>query len=228
MLKVAIATPTRDRPHQAYLSALERSVPALDARYEHATVFEVGCPYISGARATCLRKAMKWGADVFVFIDDDVSWRPEDLTALIDADGDMVGGTYRYKVDGEEKYMGRCWLGENNRPLVREDGALRAICLPAGFLKVTRAGVERFMAAYPQLDIYADGDGRSPDLFNHGAHAGIWFGEDYALSRRWMEMGEELWLLPDLDLDHHGRDGKVWPGNFHRKLLRDGAERMAA
>lgn len=225
MLKVAIATPTRDRPHPAYLSALERSVPLLDQKYEHATVFEVGCPYISGARATCLRKAMKWGADVFVFIDDDVSWQPEDLIALIEAPGDVVGGTYRFKVDGDPKYMGRCCLGSNNLPLVREgDEAIQAICLPAGFLKVTRAGIERFMAAFPELTINADGEGDSPDLFNHGAHKGVWFGEDYAFCRRWGELGGDIWLLPKLQLDHNGADGRVWPGNFHQQLLADGAK----
>lgn len=221
-MKVAICTPTRDRPHDAYLSALEQSVPLLDSKYEHATVFEVGCPYISGARATCLRKAMKWGADVFVFIDDDVSWRPEDLAALIDAPGDVVGGTYRYKVPNEDKYMGKVFVGEHGSPLVREeDGAILATCLPAGFLRVTRAAVERFMAVFPELTINADGDGDSPDLFNHGAHKGVWFGEDYAFCRRWQEAGGDVWLLPDLNLDHHGRDGSVWEGNFHRKLLRD-------
>jgi hypothetical protein len=29
-----------------------------------------------------------------------------------------------------------------------------------------------------------------------------------------------VWIIPDLNLDHHGADGKVYPGNFHRYLLR--------
>lgn len=186
------------------------------AGYSHSVALEVGCPYISGARATCLGKALKWGADVFVFIDDDVSWQPEDLLKLLRTVGDVVGGTYRYKLD-EEAYMGRVYLGENKRPLVREDGAIHAIGLPAGFLKVTRAAVKRFMEAFPELLINADGN-ENVDLFNHGAHKGVWFGEDYAFCRRWNEIDGEVWLVPDLNLDHNGPD-KVYVGNYHKWLL---------
>ncbi len=221
-MKVAICCPTRDRPHQAFLDALERSIPALDAAgWEHSAVFEIGCPYISGARATMLRKAMRWGADVFVFLDDDVSWRPDDLVRLIAADGDVVAGTYRFKVQDAETYMGFLILGEQGRPMARDDGLLSAYRVPAGFLKVTRAAVDRFMTAYPDLVIDAEPDGfRSVDLFNHGAHKGVWFGEDYAFCRRWLEIGGEIWVLADAQLDHNGADGKVWPGNLHECLLR--------
>jgi len=216
-LKVAICTPTRDKPHPAYVASLERSIPALDAAgYSHSVALEVGCPYISGARATCLGKAIKWGADVYVFIDDDVSWQPEDLLKLLRTVGDVVGGTYRYKLD-EEAYMGKVYLGENKKPLVREDGAIHAIGLPAGFLKVTKQAVKRFMEAYPELLINADGN-ENVDLFNHGAYKGVWFGEDYAFCRRWNEIEGEVWLVPDLNLDHNGPD-KVYVGNYHKWLM---------
>lgn len=218
--RVAICCPTRDRPTEAFLDALEGSVPHLDAAgFKHATVFEVGCPYVSGARATMLRKAMIWGADVFVFIDDDVSWEPSDLVTLLQAPGDVVAGTYRYKLD-EESYMGTVLGGPNDRPIVRDDGALLALNIPAGFLKVTRRAVDRFMEAFPELVIDKDHDGlRSPDLFNHGAFAGIWWGEDYAFSRRWREIGGEIWILPTLSIDHNSKD-KVYQGNFHSWLLK--------
>ena len=56
------------------------------------------------------------------------------------------------------------------------------------------------------------------DLFNHGALDGVWMGEDYAFSRRWEDMGEELWIVPDLDLTHHG--DKPYLGNLHRFMMR--------
>lgn len=207
------------RPHDAYLASLEACVPALDAAgIEHAAVFEVGCPYISGARATLLRKALVWGADTIVFIDHDVSWAPADLTKLASTAGDVVGGTYRYKTD-DERYMAHIDVDERARPLVRADGALRAQRLPAGFLKVTCAAVDRFMRHYPHLTI-RDADGfESPDLFNHGAHRGTWFGEDYAFCRNWLDADGELWLVPDLELGHHAGD-RSYLGNFHRFLLR--------
>jgi hypothetical protein len=57
------------------------------------------------------------------------------------------------------------------------------------------------------------------DLFNHGAHEGVWWGEDYAFSRNWLALGGELWIVPDLNLTHHGPD-TVYPGNFHNFLRR--------
>lgn len=244
MKRVAFCYPTLERPTDAFLHALEGSLPLLDGRYEHAAVAELGCPYISAARATMIRKAMEWGADIFIFLDDDVSWRPEDLVALIDAEGDVAGGTYRFKVPQEgssasvpqihvepSEYMGKVFVGDGGKPLVRDtDGAIQALCLPAGFLKVTRLGIARFMAAYPELSITGGGSFNSPDLFNHGAYKGVWYGEDYAFCRRWMELGGELFLLPNLNLDHHGKgkwEGHVWPGNFHEHLLKMGRdERM--
>lgn len=224
-LKVAFTSPTRDRPTDAYLKALEASVPLLDAEgFEHAAVNEVGCPYISGARATMIRKAMLWGADVIVFIDDDVSWAPEDLVMLLKAEGDVVAGTYRFKVPGAEAYMGECETDSEGHPIVREDGAVRMTFIPAGFLKVTRKALDRFMEAFPELVIDADNKGfKSPDLFNHGAYRGVWHGEDYMFSRRWREIGGEIWLLPKLRLDHNGRGAdadKVWKGCYHDYLRR--------
>lgn len=215
-MKVVIATPTLERPHDAYLAALGASAGALDAAgFDHGVIYEIGCPYISGARATMLRKAQDANADVVVFIDHDVSWRPDDLVRLIETKGDVIAGTYRFKHDGPEEYMGAL---EGEYPIVRDDGCVKARMIPAGFLKITIGAVDRFTQAYPEL-AYGDKDKPHIDLFNHGAIEGIWFGEDYAFSRRWNERCGDIWLIPDLNLDHHSRD-RVWPGNFHEFLLR--------
>lgn len=216
-MKVVIATPTLTRPHPAYVGALEASVAAMDAAgIEHSTVFEVGCPYISHARATMLRKAMDAKADAVVFIDHDLSWRPSDLVALIEAEGDVVAGTYRFKKD-EVSYMATLDCHPDGRPIVLPSGLLRADKVPAGFLKVTKEAVDRFMKAYPEL-IYGVRYNASVDLFQHGAHEGVWYGEDYSFSRRWRACGGDIALVPDLDLTHHAPD-KAYPGNFHHYLL---------
>lgn len=217
-MKVVLATPTLTQPYPAYLAAMEASVPALDAAgIEHETVFKVGCPYISHARAEMLRQALDAGADVVVFIDHDMSWRPEDLVKLIQTEGDVCAGTYRFKKD-EVEYMATWMCHGNGVPMVRQgDGAIRADKVPAGFLKVTRQAVRRFMRAYPGL-VYGEPEHPSVDLFNHGAHEGVWYGEDYAFSRRWRAL-DEIWLVPDMNLDHHSQD-KAFPGNLHEYLLR--------
>lgn len=216
--KVVFCIPTVTRPYQVCLDSLAASIPLLnEAGWEDALVHEIGCPYISAARAKMLRKSLEVCADAIVFIDHDLSWRPEDLLTLLETEGEVVAGTYRFKREPEE-YMGALLPDADQRPQVRADGAVLAHCIPAGFLKITRAGVNRFMYHYPELQYLEQGT-LCVDLFNHGVHKGVWYGEDYAFSRNWNEKCGQIWIVPTLQLTHHTPD-KAYPGNFHDFLLR--------
>lgn len=208
---------------------MEDSVPLLDAAgLDHYIVWEVGNPYISGARASMLRRALDANADAVVFLDHDLSWRPSDILKLIETTGDVVAGTYRFKDPDKEEYMGSLIGGSDGRPLGRKhDGALAASQIPAGFLKVTKEAVGHFMRSYPHL-LYGPPWSPHVDLFNHGAHKGLWYGEDYAFSRNWTDCGGSIWVVPDMDIDHHHHDGRVWKGNLHKFLMREAEQKKAA
>ncbi len=193
-------------------------MPLLDAAgYKHSMVSEVGSSYISCARSIMLKKALDAKADIIVFIDHDVSWEPEDLVTLIKAEGDCVCGNYRYKREPEE-YMGVPYPDMEGTPQVRGDGAVKGYWIPAGFLKITRSTVNRFITNYPDL-CYGEKCSPHVDLFNHGAWNGVWYGEDYSFSRRWRDMGGEIYILPRLRITHHTTE-KAYPGNFHEYLMR--------
>lgn len=219
--KVILCVPTRKKPHPACYESLEKSEPLIkDAGFEFGITTEVGNPYISGARATMLKRGLNDKGDIFIFIDDDVSWEPKALLQLIQTPGEVVGGTYRCKDDNEVNYMGRILQDENGFPTsIREDGCLECACLPAGFLKVTKEAVHKFGICFPDL-CYGPVWDQAVDIFNHGAHRGLWWGEDYAFCRRWREMGNKVWLVPDINVDHNAWDSdKVYRGNFHKYLL---------
>lgn len=217
-MKVVFATPSLGDLTRPYIEALAASAPLLEAEgWATSFVREVGNPYISAARATMLRKALDGGADVVVFLDYDLSWDPTDLVTLINTPGDVVAGTYRFKKDDEE-YMGGWHTDATDRPVLRDDGCFKATRVPAGFLKVTEEAVDRFMAAFPEL-IYGQRYNPSVDLFNHGAIDGVWYGEDYAFSKRWTERCGDIWLVPDLNIAHHA-PGKAYPGNLHEFMMR--------
>lgn len=217
--KVVFCCPTVKRPYRQWLDSMEASIPILDAAgVDHQIVFEVGSPYISCARATMLRKALDAKATIIVFLDHDLSWQPDALLRLIRAPGEVVGCTYRFKLNDKEEYMGTILTGPQGTPLVREDGCIEADRLPAGFLKVTHKAVDTFMKAYPEL-CYGARFHWYVDLFNHGAHEGLWWGEDYSFCRRWISAGGKVWLLPDVDIAHHDPD-KSYPGNFHKFMMR--------
>lgn len=216
--KVVFCTPCMHRPTDPYLAALEACLPAVEAAgWEHQAVFETCNPYISGARAKLLRKALDIKPDAVVFLDYDLSWNPEDMVSLLETDGDVVAGTYRFKKP-EEEYMGGWDVDADNRPVLRDDGCFRANRVPAGFLKVTPAAIDKFMGAYPEL-MYGPRYHPCVDLFNHGAIDGVWYGEDYAFSKRWLECGGSLWLIPALNIAHHTAD-EAFPGNLHEYMLR--------
>lgn len=226
--KAVFCIPTLTKPYQQTIDSLKASIPLIvDAGWDEGFVTEVGCPYISAARAKMLRKALDGGADVIVFIDHDLSWKPQDLLTLIETNGDVIAGTYRFKKD-EEEYMGALIPRADGTPTVREDGCLLAHSIPAGFLKITKDGVNRFIKEFPEL-CYGERHSPHVDLFNHGAHEFTWFGEDYAFARRWREKCGQIWVVPDLGIAHHTPE-KSFPGNFHQFLLRQpgGSEHVLA
>lgn len=211
--------PAKGKLHP-FMRSLEAAVPAIVAAgWDEGLAQQVYNPYISFARAEMLRRALDAKADVIVFHDYDISARPSDYVKLIETEGDVVAGTYRYKKD-EEQYMGDVVTDpDSHKPIGRKtDGAIKTDRVPAGFLKITKEAVGRFMDAYPEL-IYGTRYNPSVDLFNHGAHMGVWYGEDMAFSRRWSDLGGDIWLVPDLDLTHWDGD-KPYPGNLHQFLMR--------
>ena len=221
MKKIVFCLPIVTRPFQITIDSLKASLPLIEAAgYEHALAQIVDNPYISAARATMLRAALDAKADIIMFIDYDMGWRPQDLLTVIQTEGDCVAGTYRAKID-DEQYMGKVEHDPVSFvPKVREsDGAISANLIPAGFMKLTVEAVDTYMFRHPE-HCYGPMYHLSVDLFNHGVHDRLWWGEDYSFSRRYKEKCGPIWIVPDLDLDHHAKDGKVYKGNYRRFLLR--------
>jgi hypothetical protein len=226
-----IPIPKGQRPHPKTIESLENSLPLIEAAgWEHGYTQTLGNPYISGARAEMTRKGMDAKADAMFYIDYDLSWEPQDLIKVLETEGDVVAGTYRCKTDDRDEvlYMGAIYNDlETNQPIGRlSDGAIKAKVVPAGFLKVSASAIDQFMRAYPEL-CYGPQYALSIDLFHHGAHGGLWWGEDYAFSRNYLECGGEIWLVPDVSIDHWQGD-YAYKGNYHEFLLRQPGGAKAA
>ena len=217
MPKVTFCTPILKEPHPEWVKAVEACVPAVEAAgWTHSIAQELNISFVSLARANVLRKALDGKPDVLVFTDSDISWRPEDMVKLLETEGDVVAGLYRYKHEPTE-YMGEIIIDDNRYPVVREDGCIEAKRIPAGFMKVTRLAVNKFMDTYPEL-VYGEPTYPYLDMFNHGAIERVWHGEDYAFSYRWRKSGGKIWVIPDMNIDHHKGD-ICYSGNFHKYLM---------
>lgn len=221
-MKVVFCTPSLNGPTKPYIKSLEDCLPLIEAAgWEHGYAQQIGCPYISAARANMTRAALDAQADIIMYLDFDLAWEPPDLLKVLQTEGDVVAGTYRCKID-DEQYMGTVLTIDDKPgapPRVRpSDGAVAGGLIPAGFLKVTKEGIDRFMVAYPEL-CYGPMFHLAVDLFNHGVHDRLWWGEDYSFSRRWRDKCGEIWIVPDLNIDHHA-NGTIYKGNYHKFLLR--------
>lgn len=233
--KVVICTPYMKAPPQVYVDSMKATSDALkEAGYEGGCVLEVGNAYISYARMILLRNAMDHAPKCIVFIDYDLEWDAASFMRLIETEGDVVAGNYRYKQPVEE-YMGSLIsgpVGEDRiqRPIQRPDGCVMALCAPAGFLKITPNAVNSFMKAYPERIVQPLWR-PSIDMFHQGAKDGTFWGEDFAFSRDWRNMGQTLWIQPNLNISHHewtteeqraAGEGETrgHPGNFRDYLFR--------
>lgn len=232
--KVIICTPYMKNPPKVFVDSMKATSDALKEHgYEGGCILEVGNAYISYARMILLRNALDHAPLCIVFIDYDLEWDAASFMRLIETEGDVVAGNYRYKQPKVE-YMGTL-IGADpqktgiQRPIVREDGCVMALCAPAGFLKITPNAVNTFMKHYPDRIVQPYWR-PSIDMFHQGAKGGTFYGEDFAFCRDWRNIGEHLWIQPNLNISHHewttdeqraNGEGETHghPGNFHEWLL---------
>jgi hypothetical protein len=153
--------------------------------------WEIGCSLIGHARNKLAKRFLDTKeADCIVYVDADISWKRGELIKLAERQEDVIGGTYRGKVDVVKFHV---------RGPVEVDGNLyRVGGLPGGFLKVSRNALNKIDATQ-----YTDGAGTLlRDYFPTGVHDGTFYGEDYGFCRLWNESGGTVWLDPDIRLKH--------------------------
>jgi hypothetical protein len=166
-----------------------------------------------------------------MFIDADISFRPEDVHRMLKFDHDLVAGMYPVKnfdwaqvkekmsPDMDEKALaesGLHFVGMPCLPKDREerDGFITGIYAGTGFMLIRRSCLERMVLAYPQTKydvahVYPIPKERSPNqyaLFDCIIEPGtnIYLSEDFTFCRRWRDIGGKIWLDPQSKLTHYG------------------------
>lgn len=175
-------------------------------RGDKVTVFdESGNAMIAHARDMIVAAFLAGEGTDLVFVDTDVFWEAGGLLRLVDHPVDFVAGAYRQRKD-PEGYSVR-WIAERDELWADPDtGLLEVEGVPAGFLRVGRAALERMADAYPDkrfADPNAPG-GVAHALFDNIHDGTAYWGEDFSFCRRWREIGGKVWLDPELDLHHVG------------------------
>ena len=204
-----------------FYEALESTINLVQS-HGWTTVLSVlqGSCYVQTARNELVKAFLDTDCDTLFFLDDDISWNPEDALKLLNMDDDIVAGIYPYKTE-EEGYPVVIHTDGEGRPTVREDGCLYGAFIPFGFVAIKRHVIQKLWDGYPSLT-YWKPEGFNliefRDLFPQGVKNGRWVGEDFAFCDLWHGLEGEITVVPDIDFTHHGEQ-QDFHGNYHRFLL---------
>ncbi len=165
-----------------------------------------GDPMICRARNRLVNQFLRSEATHMLFVDDDISWRAEDLVRMLSHRVPFVGGAVPAKTfaKGLQKYVGVIESDEdggiNQHP---EKPLIRAERIGTGFMLIER---KVFHDIEDENHTYQN-EFECPEIafFHTDIFDGRYIGEDYVFCEKWKQAGGEIWLDTLCVLGHVGR-----------------------
>lgn len=223
-MRVQICTPSLDGvPSIEYQTSLIKTNNFLLQHGHYIDLnFIRGDQFISKARNGLVQGFLESPEkpDVLFFIDDDEGWDDQAfLRMCLDTHG-IVCAAVPKKTDSGEFNNVVLDIQPDSKVII-ENGMLRAKQIGSGFMSIKRWALEKMVKAYPKR--YRPGDGGPHEfhyaLFDARIHwderddgIGQFWGEDLDFCRKWVALGEYIWIDPNVAMQHAGR--KVYSGNF--------------
>jgi len=140
-----------------------------------------------------------------LLIDSDESWAAEDVVRLLLHPQDIVGASYRMK-NKWDQYVGSIVYKDGHPDgYMLADGTplLRADRVAGGFMRIKVSALRRWAEHYPDL-VSEEPDGKKVQFFSRGIWEGEMHCQDMAFCRRWLDIGGELWIDPNINVTHWG------------------------
>jgi hypothetical protein len=187
-----LATPLHDgRVHQAYMSGAIELAHAAPGRL---IIGKFSAPFLAVSRDVLTAYFLRSNASHLLCVDSDIGWGAADVLKLLRADKDFVAGLYAKKT--EDRALATPLRGDRDGDLAEAPYAA------AGFLLLTRACIERLVAAHPEL-AYDTPQGRAFALWSPLFDVRP-YGEDAAFCKRWRALGGKIWAHTQVVLKHYG------------------------
>ncbi|HEX2886876.1 hypothetical protein [Vineibacter terrae] len=198
----------------AYLqSMLRTSALLLGKGMPHEVVTVPDESLVTRARNALVATFMVSPHSHLLFIDADIEWSPDAVLRLLAADKDMICGAYPKKKMPPTYALNLKHDADGRVRQCPTTGAVEILDAASGFLMIRRPLLERMMAAYPQTR-YTPDEALAPQapycyaLFDCVLETvdGVrrYLSEDYGFCHRWRAIGGEIWLDPEVKLNHHG------------------------
>lgn len=155
-------------------------------------------------------------------IDSDESFTPESVLRLLEHPEEVVGGAYRMKNNWQA--WTAIWNKDaNGNPIgkildaEKKEALLSAHHLPWGFLRVKKSALQKYIDAYPDMWVWnKDRTDKDYVFCEQGKRDHTRYSQDCEFSERLKAIGVQLWLDPNLTIDHWGRSKNT--GNLHEHL----------
>lgn len=229
--KIIIATPFYEmKGFSPYIRSLTKTLIALEKLKIEYDFFEIsGDSYIGRARNTLCARFLESDASHLVMIDSDMEWNVEGFMNLLKADENVIAGNYPRK---------NAWTSWSCKPILHKDRTpvvkitisgtplIEAETVSGGFICIKRDFLQRFKVFYrnqnDDLTYYdQDADPENPErlytaFFENIRRNQAITGEDVGFCQRARNMGEKIYIEPNIDFGHYGVKG--WNGNYDSYL----------
>lgn len=205
--RVMIATPSYDgRLDVFYVNSLLETLRQNTSNVIFVPIFMSYDSLIQRARNDSLCMALTNNFDDILFIDSDISWEPAWIYKLLDYPVDVVGGTYRRKIDNEESYV--CKIDKLPAEVDTRTGLMKVDGLGCGFIRLSRRAMQYLWdASEPYVD-----RGEKRMIFEVVVDGAEIISEDIYMCSKLNRGGIQVHLDPRMCCDHTGV--KKFSGNF--------------
>jgi hypothetical protein len=143
----------------------------------------------------------------FINIDSDESWNPADIIKLLNYEEEIVAASYRI-TNSWDKFTGAIKRADNGMPIGRlitgDSAILEAERVPAGFIRIKKNVVQRFIEEYPDAFFYGEDNVKVYQFFWNEIKDHQFTGMDYVFSDKLKTLGFKLWIDPNIDIGHWG------------------------
>jgi len=221
--KVLIGTPSYDGTLDAwYVNSLVGTIRESEERgIRIDPIYMSFDALVQRARNDLVALAIEGKYDELIFIDGDIEWDPKWIFQLLKYKQDVVGGTYRKKVDDYEGYVLKAWVHDDKGTIFPMEtdtrtGLVKVAGLGTGFMKLSRKALEYL---WNGAEPYVDHKGKNSRMvFDIAIQNGVMVSEDILMCQKLIKGGFDIWLDPRMCCNHTGP--KKFTGNFINWLER--------
>ena len=234
-IKIMVCTPCHSEVSMHYTQAVLKFQLECMKRNIMVSFSLLKSSLVTQGRNLCVAEFLnhKDNYDYLLFIDSDISFKPETIFKMIDADKDIIACPYPMKMFETDKmwkkiketdmvkseedllssgYMYPIKIGKNE--LIVDKGVMEVTHAPTGCMLIKRNVIDKLIAKHPELEIYQPTvingkETKKENFYNlfdtlHDPETKRYFGEDFGFCQRWTDIGGKVYVYVMDHISHIG------------------------